>query len=100
MLMETANRDPRRARYYALACGAPILATIVATLLRLLLAPWVGSAIPFVTYFAAAVLLAWYCGFWPAALGILLSMFAGVHYVLAPGQDAVSAWGRTELAAV
>src|SRR3984885_2591415 len=65
-----------------LTYGAPVLAPFLATLARLALRPLVGSAVPFVTYFSAAVLLAWYRGFWPAAWSVLLSAFAGAHYVL------------------
>jgi signal transduction histidine kinase len=98
--IDTTNWERRTARYYGLTFGAPILAAIIATLLRLALTPVVGSAVPFVTYFAASILLAWYLGFWPAALSILLSIFAGVYYFLGQGQNAASPWGRTERAAV
>lgn len=50
------------ARYCLLAYGAAVLATFLATLARLALTPLVGSAIPFVTFFAAAILLAWFFG--------------------------------------
>src|SRR5579862_2621252 len=55
-------------RHFLFYYGLPILATCAATLLRLALAPLVGSAVPFVTYFAATVILAWYRGFWSAAI--------------------------------
>lgn len=87
-------------RDYMLLLGICALATLLATLARLALTPWVGSAIPFVTYFAAAVLLAWYRGFWPAAISIPLSAFAGAHYILGRGDSAAMPWGRDERAAV
>jgi hypothetical protein len=82
-------------RQYWLDCGLSVLATGAATLLRLTLAPLVGSAVPFVTYFAATVILAWYRGFWPAAFNILLSVFAGGYFVLWNGGLEPAAFGRT-----
>jgi signal transduction histidine kinase len=87
-------------RYYLLAYGAAVLATVLATLARLALTPLVGSAIPFVTFFAAAILLAWFYGFWPAALSIVLAAFSGAHYILGNRAGLSGLWGRTERAAV
>jgi signal transduction histidine kinase len=81
---------------YGVAAGA----TLVATALRLVLAPLVGAALPFVTFLAAAILLAWYRGFWPAAFSILLSSVAGAHYVLGTRGSIFAAWGRSQRATV
>jgi signal transduction histidine kinase len=93
MLSDKSGRNS--AWHHIVIYGVPVLATLLATLARLALAPLVGSAIPFVTYFAAAVLLAWYRGFWPATWSVLLSAVAGAYYVLG-GQPA----GRSQRAAV
>ncbi len=77
-----------------------VFAVVVATLFRLGLVPFVGSALPFATYFAASLILAWYRGFGPAAVCVLLSIFAGSHYILKHGESTVSLWGRSEQATV
>ena len=64
--------------------GVAIIATILATLLRMALAPIVDAGVPFAIYFLAILLLAWYSGFWPAALGILLSTIAGTYFFISP----------------
>jgi signal transduction histidine kinase len=98
--MQNANARQTFARHPFLGYAEAVFAVIIATLLRLSLVPLVGSAIPFVTYFAAAVLLAWYRGFGPAAAGILLSVFAGAHFILRHGESVLSPWGRSERAAM
>jgi signal transduction histidine kinase len=98
--MRTAKPGKLIARHPMLAYGESVFATIIATLLRLSLVPLVGTADPFVTYFAASVILAWYRGFWPAAACIVLSIFAGTQFVLRHGESIVSPWGRSEQAAV
>ena len=42
---------------------AALVSVLIATLLRLILGPVVGSSLPFVTFFAAALALAWSSGF-------------------------------------
>ena len=64
--------------------GGAVLATILATLLRMALAPVVGAAAPFATYFLAALLVAWYWGFRAAAVTILLSTAAGTYFFVSP----------------
>ncbi len=64
---------------------AAVVSVLIATLLRLILGPVVGSSLPFVTFFAAALALAWSYGFGPAALSISLSVIAGGHYIVAAG---------------
>jgi two-component system cell cycle sensor histidine kinase/response regulator CckA len=60
--------------------GAAVVATIVATLLRMALAPLVGPGIPFATYFLATLFVVWYAGFRPAVLSIFLSAAAGSYF--------------------
>lgn len=64
---------------------AALVCVFAATLLRMALQPLTGNSIPFVTYFAATLLLAWSVGFGPAALAVLLSIGAGGHFILAYG---------------
>src|SRR5215475_1300699 len=66
------------------ASSVPVLAIILATVLRMALAPIVGAAIPFVSYFLAILLLAWYSGFWAATVGILLSTITGTYFFISP----------------
>ena len=98
--MQSAKAVQTFARHPLLGYAEAVFAVIIATVLRLSLVPLVGSAVPFVTYFAAGVLLAWYRGFGPAAAGILLSVFAGAHFILRHGDSVLSPWGRSEQAAV
>jgi two-component system cell cycle sensor histidine kinase/response regulator CckA len=69
---------------HVLRYGAAVAATIVATLIRLALAPLVGAAAPFATYFVAILLVVWYGGFRPAVLSILLSAVAGTYFFVSP----------------
>jgi signal transduction histidine kinase len=98
--MPAAKPGQTRSRHYIRAVGEPVLTTLGATLIRLALGPIVGSAIPFFTYFGACLLLAWYRGFWPAALSTVLSAFAGAYLFLQHGDNIVSPWGRSDQAVV
>ncbi|HEY1240046.1 MAG TPA: PAS domain S-box protein [Bryobacteraceae bacterium] len=60
--------------------GTAVGAAVLATLLRMALAPWVGAGLPFATYFLAAVLVAWYKGLPAALVTILLSAAAGTYF--------------------
>lgn len=64
--------------------GAPVIATIVATLLRMALAPLAGAGIPFATYFLAILILAWYSGVRAAVLGLFLSTIVGTYLFVSP----------------
>jgi PAS domain-containing protein len=55
--------------------GAAVLATLTATVARLLLQPFIGFDRPFITYFAAVFVSAWWLGFKPTLLTVLLSGF-------------------------
>lgn len=98
--MATDTAGQTGMRHQLLPYVESVFAVVVATLFRLGLVPLVGSALPFVTYFAASVILAWYRGFWPAAVCTLLSLFAGSHFILMHGETTLSPWGRSEQAAV
>jgi signal transduction histidine kinase len=79
---------------------AALVSVVIATLLRMILAHTVGSSIPFVTFFIAAVVLAWFYGFGPAAACIALSLIACGHYILAAGTGHFLPDNRAGLAAM
>jgi signal transduction histidine kinase len=81
IIIERSLMMPKRLLPYV----AALISVLIATLLRVILEPAVGSELPFITFFAAALVLAWSYGFWPAALSIALSVIAGGHYILAAG---------------
>jgi PAS domain S-box-containing protein len=63
-----------------MAYGVAVLATVVATVFRLALIPLIGDyAIPFITYFPAVLLSAWYGGFRAGVLNLLLSTAVGAY---------------------
>src|SRR5271170_7078154 len=64
--------------------GAAVIAAVVATLLRFIIEPLVGDAFPFATFFLGSILVAWYWGFWPAALSIFISALAGTYFFTSP----------------
>jgi K+-sensing histidine kinase KdpD len=79
------NRRPDIAnRQYA---GA-VLVTLAATALRYLLQPLIGSEFPFIAHFAAVFVSAWWFGFKPTLLTVLLSAFLTYLLFLSPtGSD-------------
>lgn len=87
-------------RQQVIGYGFALAAVAIATPLRLALTPLLGSALPFITHFAASLILAWYCGFWPAAFGVVVSAIAGSYFIL-PGLTTGGAlFGRNEFAVV
>jgi two-component system cell cycle sensor histidine kinase/response regulator CckA len=63
----------------AVTYGAAIVAVIVATLLRIALAPVLGNGLPFGIFFAAVLIAVWYGGFGPAVVSIVLSTAVGTY---------------------
>ncbi len=63
------------------AAGASVL---VAALVRNLLDPWLGDSVPFITFFPAVVVAAWYGGLRPALLATLLGGLAAWLLVIPP----------------
>jgi len=78
-----AERD-RATRNPLSGYGVALLATAVATLARVLLDPLLGDALPFVTYFVAALVTGWFVGGRPAALVIALGLVVGLALFLEP----------------
>src|SRR5580700_5245336 len=60
-----------------------LLATAIALVLRLLLAPLLGDTNPYHTLWAAVVFSAWYCGLGPSILTAILGA-VGVWYWFLP----------------
>jgi len=78
--MRTASRRLSR---YLLALGL----VAVATLLRLALDPLLGHEMPFVMYFGAAVVAAWFGGLEGGLLALLASAVAGNYFLAPPRLD-------------
>jgi len=79
--------------------AASFAATALATLSRFAIAPLVGPALPFITFFIAALALAWYCGFLASALCVVLGSALGARYFL-HGQPGVLLATRSDWAAI
>lgn len=75
---------PEAGRELLRSYGAAVLAAVLATIVRLLLDPYLGERIPFVTYFAAVAFAANYGGFRPAAAATVLSALASVVWFIPP----------------
>ncbi|HEX2199006.1 MAG TPA: PAS domain-containing protein [Burkholderiales bacterium] len=52
--------------------------------MRLLLDPWLGVRVPFITVFGAVIVAAWFGGFWPAVLAAAAG-YAAAHTLYDPG---------------
>jgi len=87
-------------REFLISLGIAFVAAVDATLLRIALAPLVGSALPFISYFVVALLLAWYRGFLSAAFSVLLAALLGTRYIVAPETRSFLPDIRTTWAAV
>jgi hypothetical protein len=82
MKVATPSTTIQNARWFPYAVA--VAATLVATLVRIAVAPLVGSSIPFFMYFVATLFVAWYVGWRPAILSILLSVAAGTYLFVTP----------------
>lgn len=74
--------------------GFAIMATAMAIALRMALSPVIGNErIPFITMFAAVLLVGWYSGLGPALFSLVLGGFAATFFFMAPAaQFAISSW--------
>lgn len=75
---------PTGQRLPVLRYGSALAATALATWVRLLLDPVFGDALPFITYFVTVVAVAWYGGFGPAVVAVLLCTLAADYFILPP----------------
>jgi PAS domain S-box-containing protein len=64
--------------------GVALVVTALAVGLRLLLDPWLGDHLPFLTLFAAVAFAAWFGGRGPALLAIVAGAFAAAYFLLQP----------------
>ena len=60
-----------------------------ALLLRYALRPWLGANVPYLQFFPAILLAAWYGGFGPGAVATALAALAAMHFFLPPAGFAV-----------
>jgi len=81
----------RTARFWLIAA----LAVIAATIVRVLLDPWWGDQVNFVTYFVAIAFVAWYAGVGVGAVTAFASYLAADFFILEPrGEISVLSWDR------
>jgi PAS domain S-box-containing protein len=75
-------------RSLVLRYGAAILGAAVAVLLRFAMVPLFSgshSAVPYITFFPAVLLVTWYGGFRAGGFAILLSTLSAAYFFVAPG---------------
>src|SRR5437879_1291263 len=75
---------PTGQQFPVLRYGSALVVTAVATGARLLLDPVFGDGLPFITYFVAVVVVAWYGGVGPAVVAVVLSALAVDYFILPP----------------
>jgi two-component system sensor histidine kinase KdpD len=61
-----------------------IVAVLAAWGLRVLLAPWLGERLPFVSFLPMLFVLAWWGGLWPTLYATLLSALVLSYAILEP----------------
>jgi len=61
-----------------------ILAVILASLLREVLAPILGKGVPFILFYPTVALAAWFGGFWPGLLSTVLGGFIAWYVFIPP----------------
>jgi signal transduction histidine kinase len=76
----SARVSERSGTRYAVA----LLATLVALLLRLVLNPILGDAIPYVALVPAVAFSAWYCGVGPSIVSVVLALAGARYWFLVP----------------
>jgi PAS domain S-box-containing protein len=74
-----AGRTPPLARY-----GAAVACVALATAARLLLDPLLGEGLPYITYFPAVALAAWYGGTGPSLLALALGALVADYLFIPP----------------
>ena len=62
--------------------GIALLSVILATTIRLALYPLLGDRFPFLTFFVAIVFTAWYGGFGPSLMALVLSWWSVDYFLL------------------
>ncbi|HLG96830.1 MAG TPA: PAS domain S-box protein [Bryobacteraceae bacterium] len=77
--MKFTGPSTQKLQPLALAYGMAVAAVIIATLLRVAVAPLTGAAVPFLTYFVGSLFVVWYYGLGPALLNIAISAAVGAY---------------------
>ena len=67
-----------------LACGLTIAIFVIATIIRIVLDPYILPPAPFFTYYVAVLLTAFFCGLWPALFAIAISGITALYLFLPP----------------
>jgi len=80
-IFRTANFAAEN-RFLAYAIAIAIF--VVASVLRTVIDPYVLPPAPFVTYYPAVLLTAFFCGLWPAVLSIVISGVTAWYFFLPP----------------
>jgi PAS domain S-box-containing protein len=84
MLTFLEVRMLERPRHPLSAYGVALMATAVTLALRWLLWPVLGDSIPFMGFFPAVIIAAYFGGLWPGLLTTLLSTVAADYFILQP----------------
>ena len=67
-----------------LAYGITTALFVIATIIRIILSPFILSPAPFFTYYPAVLLTAFFCGLWPAIFAIAISGVTAWYLFLPP----------------
>jgi PAS domain S-box-containing protein len=81
-----SNPSTVGARRYVVA----VVAIAASLLLRQLLQPWLGPHVPYLQFFPAILLAAWYGGFGPGALATAVATLASMYFYLPPDGLAIN----------
>ena len=80
------NKTHFRPSSWIVRYGGALIAVALATVIRLLLNPMLGSSLPFTTYFVAAVLVAVLSGLGPALMTVAFGAVLGPYLFIPPEQ--------------
>jgi K+-sensing histidine kinase KdpD len=75
-----AFREAKPVSPYAIA----VVSVVAMAAVRLAITPLLGDEFPFITFFAAVFLTAWYGGLWPTVLATVLGTVLSTVLVIAP----------------
>jgi PAS domain S-box-containing protein len=73
---------PKKTPEWPWRYGCALLLVALATAIRLAVEPVLRDRFPLITFFAAVVFTAWYAGFGPSLVALVLSWFAADYFVL------------------
>jgi PAS domain-containing protein len=77
----------KRPKHAVLSLAVALAAVAVAALLRGILSPLLPEPVPFITFFPAVAVAAWYGGLWPGVAAMLLSYLAADWFFIAPSEE-------------